>query len=54
MAAIVFSILTVGGYIVAWAVYLEKKFTAVMLPTIAINFNELIAFHFRNLYWEQN
>lgn len=29
MAALLFAILTVGGYIIAWAVYLEKKFTAV-------------------------
>lgn len=31
MAALLTAILTVGGYIIAWAVYLEKKFTAVSL-----------------------
>lgn len=29
MAALLFSILTIGQYVVAWAAYVEKKFTAV-------------------------
>ena len=29
MAALLFTILTVGQYIIAWAAYVEKKYTAV-------------------------
>lgn len=44
MAALLFAIITVGQYIVAWAVYAEKKYTAVS----ALSFRTILLQQF---YW---
>jgi len=36
MSVILFVLVTVGQYIVSWAAYLEKKYTAVGVGTICI------------------
>ena len=42
MIGLVFGIFTFGQYIVAWAVYAEKKYTAVSLLKSSITFSFLV------------
>lgn len=47
MSVILFVLVTVGQYIVSWAAYLEKKYTAVSLLKIYIlKFSELFLYYF--------
>lgn len=57
MAIILFVIITICQYIISWAAYAEKKYTAVSLANKFMHFFfslRIPQIDFRNLCWERN